>query len=206
MLAFKLRQRAAQSLIFDEQLLECNLADCEPPEMRDAALKMLEALEWNGIAMVEFRRHRDTGEFYFIEINPRFVGSLELAVAAGVDLPWLLAQQAAKQPVLGPTRYRVGLKYRWLISKNLANAFENPLGYWRGALASLLPGSAGRSGRSSGRPNGDRKRWWVFRNSPIRIGMAALVVLVLTAGVKLLYVHLSMPRDGDVNIFKVVWK
>lgn len=113
----------------------------DEPDMRQAALTMLEELKWNGIAMVEFRRHRDTGLFYFIEINPRFVGSLELVVAAGIDLPWLFAQQASEQPVVGPTRYRVGLKYRWLISKNVANAFENPIGYWRGVLASLLPGS-----------------------------------------------------------------
>jgi predicted ATP-grasp superfamily ATP-dependent carboligase len=113
----------------------------DEPEMLQAATRLLEALQWNGVAMVEFKRHRDTGAFYFIEINPRFVGSLELAVASGVDLPWLFAQQAAKRPVVGPTRYRVGLKYRWLISKNIADAFERPFGYWKGVLASLLPGS-----------------------------------------------------------------
>ncbi len=67
----------------------------------------------------------------------------------------------------------------------------------------ISAGSAGGSDRSSGRSNGDRKRWWVFWNSPVRIGVVALVVLVLAAGAKLLYVRLNMPRDGYVNVFKV---
>jgi predicted ATP-grasp superfamily ATP-dependent carboligase len=136
----------------------------DEPEMLQAAVRLLEALEWNGIAMVEFKRHRDTGEFYFLEINPRFVGSLELAVAAGVDLPWLYAQQAAERPVIGPTRYRVGLKYRWLISKNIANAFEQPAGYWKGVLASLLPGSRTDLSLRDPRPHLSHARnalWWV---------------------------------------------
>ena len=134
------------------------------PEMLQAASRMLEALQWNGVAMVEFKRHSETGQFYFIEINPRFVGSLELAVAAGVDLPWLFAQQAAERPIAGPTRYRVGLKYRWLISKNVADAFERPLGYWAGVLASALPGSrTDLSFRDPG-PHASHARnalWWI---------------------------------------------
>jgi predicted ATP-grasp superfamily ATP-dependent carboligase len=134
------------------------------PEMLQAATRLLEALQWNGVAMVEFKRHRDTGQFYFIEINPRFVGSLELAVASGVDLPWLFAQQAAERPVAGPTRYRVGLKYRWLISKNVADAFERPLGYWAGVLASLLPVSrTDLSLRDPGphRAHARNAMWWI---------------------------------------------
>jgi len=134
------------------------------PEMLQAATRMLEALEWNGVAMVEFKRHSETGRFYFIEINPRFVGSLELAVASGVDLPWLFAQQAADRPVAGPTRYRGGLKYRWLISKNVADAFERPLGYWLGVLASMLPGA--RTDLSFRDPGPHRSHlrnalWWI---------------------------------------------
>lgn len=134
------------------------------PAMLQAATRMLKSLQWNGIAMVEFKRHSHTGEFYFIEINPRFVGSLELAVACGVDLPWLFAQQAAERPIAGPTRYRIGLKYRWLISKNVADAFERPLGYWAGVLASTMPGSrTDLSFRDPGphRSHARNALWWI---------------------------------------------
>jgi predicted ATP-grasp superfamily ATP-dependent carboligase len=108
-------------------------------ELRQAGLTLLHALCWDGIAMVEFRRHRRDGRFYLMEINPRFVGSLELAIAAGIDFPWLYAQLAAGRPVLGPNRYRVGLRYRWLLSKNVAEVFENPFGSLVGALSVLRP-------------------------------------------------------------------
>ena len=89
--------------------------------------------------MVEFRRSARDGRFYLMEVNPRFVGSLDLAVAAGVDLAWLYVQLAAGRPIVGPNRYRVGLKYRWLLSKNVAGVFENPIGWTLGALSLLRP-------------------------------------------------------------------
>jgi predicted ATP-grasp superfamily ATP-dependent carboligase len=109
----------------------------DEPEMLAAGVQLLRELEWDGMAMVEFRRHASTGRFYFIEINPRFVGSLELAIAAGVDFPWLLTQYAMGLPVDPPAAQRVGVQYRWLISKNIAGAFERPLDYLMGAMTSL---------------------------------------------------------------------
>jgi len=111
------------------------------PELLASGLSILQALCWDGVAMVEFKRSVRDGKFYLIEVNPRFVGSLELAIAAGIDLPWLYLQLAAGRPIVGPNRYRVGLRYRWLISKNVADVFENPLGYALGALSLLRPGT-----------------------------------------------------------------
>ena len=109
------------------------------PELLDAGLTLLKALCWDGMAMVEFKRDSRDGRFCLMEINPRFVGTLDLAIAAGVDFPWLYAQHAAGRPVAGPNRYRVGLKYRWLLSKNVADAFEHPCRYALGALSILRP-------------------------------------------------------------------
>lgn len=108
--------------------------------MLDAGLRILRELAWSGMAMVEFKRHQASGQFYFIEINPRFVGSLELAIAAGVDLPWLLLRYATRGPAgISPVGYRAGIEYRWLISKNVAGAFERPLQYALGALSAFRP-------------------------------------------------------------------
>jgi predicted ATP-grasp superfamily ATP-dependent carboligase len=135
------------------------------PEILEAATRILRELQWNGMAMVEFRRHRTTGRFYFIEINPRFVGSLELAIAAGVDFPWLLTRYAtqgrAAVPAVG---HRSGVRYRWLLSKNVAGAFERPLDYFLCALASLRPHAHTDICWSDPRPHFRQLRgaaWWL---------------------------------------------
>jgi predicted ATP-grasp superfamily ATP-dependent carboligase len=113
----------------------------EEPELRHSGLAVLQALCWDGIAMVEFRRSSRDGRFYLMEVNPRFAGSLDLAIAAGIDFPWLYSQWGAGRPILGPNRYRVGLRYRWILSKSMAPARENPVRFAFGTAAALLPGT-----------------------------------------------------------------
>jgi predicted ATP-grasp superfamily ATP-dependent carboligase len=54
------------------------------------AVARLDALEWQGVAMLEYRWNPESGEFRFLELNGRFWGSLHLALYAGVDFPALL--------------------------------------------------------------------------------------------------------------------
>lgn len=109
----------------------------DEPELRSSGTALLHALRWDGMAMVEFRRSHRDDRFYLMEVNPRFPGSLGLAIAAGVDFPSLYVQHAAGRPVTGPAGYRIGLRYRWLVSKGVVEAVENPLGYMR-STASVL--------------------------------------------------------------------
>lgn len=50
-----------------------------------------------------------------MEVNGRFWGSLQLAVDAGVDFPWLLYRLAVGQPVEVSGTWRVGVRSRWLL-------------------------------------------------------------------------------------------
>ncbi|HEV8400331.1 MAG TPA: ATP-grasp domain-containing protein [Gemmatimonadales bacterium] len=75
--------------------------------------RLLEALDWNGVAMVECKRDRDTNRQVIMEVNGRFWGSLQLAIDAGVDFPELLVRCAAGETVFGPREYRVGVRSRW---------------------------------------------------------------------------------------------
>ena len=61
-------------------------------EMVDAADKLLSAVGWTGVAMVEFKRDVRDGKAKLMEINGRFWGTLQLAVASGVDFPVLLIE------------------------------------------------------------------------------------------------------------------
>jgi predicted ATP-grasp superfamily ATP-dependent carboligase len=67
------------------------------PKMVDQSRRLLEALHWKGIAMVEFRVN-DSGEPIFMEVNPRFWGTLPLAIASGVDFPRLLVESHSAPP------------------------------------------------------------------------------------------------------------
>lgn len=60
------------------------------PSLMDASEKLMRALAWHGVAMVEFKRNSVTGQFRLMEINGRFWGSLPLAVEAGADFPAML--------------------------------------------------------------------------------------------------------------------
>jgi len=55
--------------------------------VRADALEKLRALDWQGVAMMEYRWDEARDEFYFMEMNGRFWGSLHLALRAGVDFP-----------------------------------------------------------------------------------------------------------------------
>lgn len=82
--------------------------------------RLLQAMEWRGVAMVEFKRDRTTGEYKLLEINPRFWGSLPLALHCGVDFPVYQAQLALGRTPQPEGDYPVGKKMRFLFSDLLA--------------------------------------------------------------------------------------
>jgi predicted ATP-grasp superfamily ATP-dependent carboligase len=97
------------------------------PQVREAALKILRALRWHGVAMVEFRQRPD-GTPVFMEVNGRFWNSLPLAVYAGVDFPALVAQMAERGDIEMPSGYREKLRCRWFLGD-----FRHLVEVWRGA-------------------------------------------------------------------------
>lgn len=54
------------------------------------AARRIEALQWEGVAMFEYRWDPLTDDFNLLELNGRFWGSLHLALFAGADFPRLL--------------------------------------------------------------------------------------------------------------------
>jgi predicted ATP-grasp superfamily ATP-dependent carboligase len=85
------------------------------PEMLDQAMRLLAPLEWHGVAMIEFKQDRQSGRSYLMEVNGRFWGSLQLAIDAGVDFPYLSCQLALGETVAPPVNYTVGARSRWLL-------------------------------------------------------------------------------------------
>lgn len=74
---------------------------------------LLAALDWSGVAMIEFKKDERSGRAYLMEVNPRFWGSLQLAIDAGVDFPWYLVQLAFGHDVDPVREWRIGITNRW---------------------------------------------------------------------------------------------
>ncbi len=85
------------------------------PDLVEAGTRLLDALGWHGVAMVEFKRDSRDGTPRLMEINARFWGSLQLAVDAGVDFPNILVDGAFGCGPAVPPAYKVGVRNRWLM-------------------------------------------------------------------------------------------
>lgn len=83
------------------------------PILGAAAKRLLDRLDWRGVAMVECKQDERTGEPVFMEVNGRFWGSLQLAIDAGVDFPSLLLACAFGRRFSPVTRYTRGVRGRW---------------------------------------------------------------------------------------------
>lgn len=101
------------------------------PRVREHSLRLLRALHWHGVAMVEYRLRPD-GTPVFLEVNGRFWNSLALAINAGVDFPRRLAEMAVAGDTMGPEPYREGVRCRWMLGdvRHLVEVFRGaPAGY-----------------------------------------------------------------------------
>lgn len=84
------------------------------PKALKAAQALLDCVGWHGVAMVEFKVSAD-GTPYLMEVNGRFWGSLQLAIDAGMDFPWLLYQMAMGRELSQVKHYATGVQCRWLL-------------------------------------------------------------------------------------------
>jgi predicted ATP-grasp superfamily ATP-dependent carboligase len=93
--------------------------------IQEYAARLLKALNWHGVAMVEFKFDPKDGIPKLMEINPRFWGSLHLSYVAGVNFP-LLLHTLAVGGLIGPQQYTVGVRSRWLIPGDIMHFLANP--------------------------------------------------------------------------------
>src|SRR5207249_5900847 len=78
-----------------------------PADTGEQGERLVRAIELEGYSEVEFRRD-NAGKPYLMEINPRLSASVELAVRAGVDFPYLLYQWAKGDRIERVEGYRSG--------------------------------------------------------------------------------------------------
>lgn len=98
----------------------------EYPQIMELGLSLLKSLNWVGIAMVEFKVDPRDGIPKLMEVNPRFWGSLQLAIFSGVDFPYLILKMAKGEKFEPVLHYTVGRRSRWLLFGDILHFFNNP--------------------------------------------------------------------------------
>jgi predicted ATP-grasp superfamily ATP-dependent carboligase len=71
--------------------------DCDGHPLTIAISDLLTRLDWHGVVMFEFKEiisSENQLSYRFLEANPRFWGSVPLAIANGVNFPVLLCRSA----------------------------------------------------------------------------------------------------------------
>ena len=107
------------------------------PALADAFHKMVAALRYTGVLMLEFKVHPPSGRWVLLDLNARFWGSLPLAIAAGADVPWYLYRLLTAGARDVPRGYRTGVYARnwdgdlvWL-AENLRRPAGERVPLWR---------------------------------------------------------------------------
>lgn len=95
-------------------------------DIQGIAELLMKSLQWIGVAHVEFKIDPRDGKPKLLEVNPRFWGSLHLAIESGVDFPFLLFQLATNGDIEPVTDYREGVRCRWLIPGDVLHFIKNP--------------------------------------------------------------------------------
>ena len=95
-------------------------------ELRQLGIKILDHLRWEGVAMVEFKRDEISGKFNLMEINPKFWGSLELAIKAGVDFPSYLIDEKTNIDINLISPHYKNIIFQWILNGELFHFLERP--------------------------------------------------------------------------------
>ncbi|WP_336023556.1 ATP-grasp domain-containing protein [Halobellus salinisoli] len=85
--------------------------------------QILDALGWNGPVMVEFKRDA-SGTPNLIEINPKFWGSLDLAIASGLDFPAAMVRYL--RDGTRPDFSFSSRRFHWPLSGDIQHAVARP--------------------------------------------------------------------------------
>jgi protein-tyrosine-phosphatase/predicted ATP-grasp superfamily ATP-dependent carboligase len=94
------------------------------PDLEAMTVALCAASRLEGVAMFEYKVDDATGQKALLEVNSRFWGSLPLAMAAGVDFPYLWFTQAMGEAPAPRVVYRVPC-----YARNLLNDLYATLGH-----------------------------------------------------------------------------
>ncbi len=98
----------------------------ENEEVMSFGVELMKALGWSGVACVELLIDSRDGLPKLMEINPRFWGTLQLCILAGMDIPYLLYRMAMEGDVEPQLTYKTGMICRWMLPGEILHFAANP--------------------------------------------------------------------------------
>ncbi|MEM2169794.1 MAG: ATP-grasp domain-containing protein [Candidatus Bathyarchaeia archaeon] len=96
------------------------------PELVELGVRLLKAMGWYGVAMVEFKVDPRDNIPRLMEVNPKFWGSIQLSIVSGVDFPYLLYRMATEGDIEPVLEYQPGVRCRWLLPGDILHFLSNP--------------------------------------------------------------------------------
>jgi len=116
------------------------------PLAKEYTEKLLNRLNWHGVAMGEFKLDEQDNIPKLMEVNSRFWGSLQLAISSGIDFPSILVNMSENKGDNKIFDYKTSVRNRWfwgdfdrlcmLLLKN-KNELNLPPGH-KGRIMSIL--------------------------------------------------------------------
>ena len=94
-------------------------------KLQEYGMRLLDGLEWHGVAMVEFKMNSQ-GVPVLMEINPKFWGSCDLALEAGVNFPKAIIDIYLGKEVMYSMDYKYPFKYHWPLNDDIMHGIKNP--------------------------------------------------------------------------------
>ena len=95
------------------------------PRLLELVESLLASLDWYGSANIEFKIDERDNMPKLMEVNPHLWGSLQLAIASGVNIPYLLYQLAMKGDIQPQFEYKSGVKFRWFVYGDFMHFLTN---------------------------------------------------------------------------------
>jgi predicted ATP-grasp superfamily ATP-dependent carboligase len=120
-------------------------AERRDPVLFDDSRRLLREMQWDGVAMVEYRVDPASSRHALMEVNGRFWGSLPTSIHSGVDFPFWLYRTSFPDSPAPAGDYRAGTRARslagdtkWLLAVLRARS-RSPLAAVSEYLAAFRP-------------------------------------------------------------------
>lgn len=92
----------------------------------ETAFNLLKIMNWECVGMVEFRVDSRDNSLKLMEVNPRFWGSLQLSILAGVDFPYRLYKMITDGDIDENLNYKENTYCRWLLPGDILWYLNSP--------------------------------------------------------------------------------
>lgn len=116
--------------------LGCLVRSAQDSDVETLSVRLLESLDFRGIAEVEWKRNASTGELSLIEINPRHWDQHELGTRCGVNLTYLAYRDLCGMDPIAVRK--TGRASYWIGEQGIWGALKDDVKHHRARTLRLL--------------------------------------------------------------------